>query len=240
MRSPTKHIVALGLGCLAASLMIARTQAHDGLPGERLAALDANDDGTVSAAEFAAAGDALAADLQARFLERYDAIPTGQTAGDGTITTAEAKAVFEARAADWVDHLLDTLDTNDDGAISDADTVRGRRHPGRRHLEEYDANDDGTISNAELLAAAAAKVDAQLASFLEKYDAVPTGATSGDGTITPDESLAVHEAIAQERIDAILERFDANDDGAVTEAEIDAVVAARPGKKGQPGGRGRG
>ncbi len=235
MSSTTKYRIAVGAWCVAGALMVAG--AREALPGGPLSSFDLDDDGNITQAEFTTASASMASELQARFLEKYDSIPTGQTVGDGIITTAEAKAVFEEQAADWLEHVLEALDSNDDGSISDADSGSGRRRPGRGHLDEYDANDDGVISNAELLAAAAEKAATQLEKFLAKYDTVPTGATTGDGVITAAESLAAQQAAVAERVDAILERFDANDDGAVTSAEVHAVAGKRPKHKGGPGRR---
>jgi len=209
-------------------------------PGvDRLGDLDANDDGTITAAELAAAGEARVAELQANFLAKYDSVPAGQTAGDGIITLAESTAVFEEQAADWLEHVLATFDTNKDGAISDADATAGsRRRPGRHHLEGLDTNDDGVVSAAELEAAAKEQVADRLARFLERYDSVPEGATAGDGIIAAAESLAVHREQVAEQVEAFLERHDANDDGQVTAAELGAVKGNRPGgRPGGPGGR---
>lgn len=229
MISTTKKMMAVGAWCMAGALMMAN--AHDQLPGGSLSSFDLDEDGAITATEFATGITTQAADLQKKFLAKYDSVPTGQTVGDGNITTAEAVAVFEDNAADWLEHVLETFDTNDDGAISDADSTSGRRRPGRAHLDEYDANDDGVISNAELLAAAKEKVDAQLEKFLARYDSIPTGATVGDGVITAAESLAVHTAAVEERVDAILERLDANNDGALSSDEWGSATGKRPKSK---------
>jgi len=100
--------------------------------------LDANDDGTVSTTELeAAAADQVAKKLAA-FLERYDSIPTGATAGDGSITAAEYTAVFEDEVAEQVAAVLDRYDANDDGAvtadeIAAIDGVRTKGKGGRGH-----------------------------------------------------------------------------------------------------------
>lgn len=225
------------LGALLTGGVLLNANAHPG--GSPLGAFDANSDGTITKEEFTTASATLAQDLQAKFLAKYDSVATGQTAGDGIITTAEATAVFEDRAADWLAHTLEVFDTNKDGDISSADTLKGRGRSGLKQLEEFDADDDGVISNEELIAAAEAKVAEQLAAFLKKYDSVPTGATAGDGVITAEESLAVFDAVVDEQIAKILERFDANDDGTVSAEEIAAVENSRPKAKGGPGGRPR-
>lgn len=234
MSKVTKYAIAAGAWGIASAFMLAT--AHDGGPKAGWDAFDLNKDGSITAAEFTTGTETLAKELQAKFLAKFDSIPAGATAGDGTITTAEATAVFDKQAADWLEHILETFDTNNDGAISSADTTPGRRrHPGRLQLDEYDANDDGTISNAELLAAADEKVESQLAKFLAKYDSIPTGATAGDGNITPAESLAAAQEVVAEHVERILERFDANNDGAVSSAEIEAVSSSRPkGRGGHP------
>lgn len=235
MQTYTRYLSLLGALLTGGAMLTA--QAH---PGRDLAAaFDLDEDGTITKAEFTTAGETLAQEMQAKFLEKYDSVATGQTAGDGVITTAEATAVFEDRAEDWLKHVREVFDTNGDGAISSADRAKGRGRSGLKQLEEYDANDDGTISAEELVAAAEAKVDEQLAAFLKRYDSVPEGGTAGDGTITSAESLAVFQAAVDDRIAAILERFDANDDGSVTSEEIAAVEDSRPKAKGGPGGRPR-
>jgi Ca2+-binding EF-hand superfamily protein len=195
---------------------------------------DLNDDGTVTKEEFATASATQVAELEANFLEKFDSIPDGATAGDGIITPAEYQAVQDAAVADWLADLLEKYDTNDDGAISSADqsTSRGRKHV----IEEYDANDDGTVSKEELLAAADEKADALEARFIKKYDSIPDGATAGDGTITAAESEAVFQGIVDDRVASILERFDANDDGTVTADEITAVQSTKPKHAGGKGG----
>lgn len=205
---------------------------HPSLKPGSLEDFDVNDDGTITKEEFTTASTTLVAELQEKFLDKYDSVPDGQTAGDGIITPAESQAVADAAVADWLEDLLERFDTNDDGALSSADktSTRGYRHV----VAEYDANDDGTLSKEELLAAADEKADALQARFLKKYDSIPEGQTAGDGTITAAESLAVHQGIVDDRVAAILERFDANDDGSVTTEEIEAVQSARP----KPGGKG--
>lgn len=210
---------------------------HGGVGGWK--AFDANDDGSVTAAEFLSEGTALAKELQSAFLEKYDSIPTGQTVGDGIVTTAEAKAVIEAHAAEHLSHLLEALDTNDDGALS-ADELKGRRGPRvGGHLEDLDTNDDGAISAAELAAGVAAEVTERLEAFLEKFDSIPTGATAGDGSVTSAESLAVFESRVADRIEEILTRYDTNKDGSMSAAEIASVDQVRPAGRGGPGGRGK-
>ena len=216
------------------------TRAADPDPRLAIKDLDLDGDGSITAAELVTAGEAEVKELQANFLAKYDSIPAGQTAGDGIITTAEAKAVFEARAADWLEHVLETFDTNDDGAISDADVPAGGKHrPGRHHLEAYDTDDDGVVSAAELEAAAAEQAADQLAKFLARYDSIPAGEKAGDGVITAAESLAVHRELVADRIEAFLDRFDTNDDGAVSAAELGVKPARGQGAgKGKPVGPG--
>jgi Ca2+-binding EF-hand superfamily protein len=203
-------------------------------------AFDLNDDGSVTAEEFAAASTSMVEGLKAQFLETYDTIPAGATAGDGIILPEESLAVHQAAAADWLEDLLKVYDKNGDGVISSADKTRRGKGGNLRHLlADYDTDDDGTISQAELVAAAEAKAQALQDRFLAKYDTVPEGEDAGDGTITAEESLAVFQAIIQAKVDAVLERYDADEDGIVTAEEIEAVEGNH--HRGKPGGRkGRG
>jgi Ca2+-binding EF-hand superfamily protein len=249
MKAVKRSLVILGaavaLGGLASPVFAGSEPAHArGIgPGHGGAggwkAFDANEDGSVTAAEFLSEGTALAKELQSAFLEKYDSIPTGQTIGDGIVTTVEAKAVIQAHAAEHLAHLLEALDTNDDGALSSAE-LKGRRGPRvGGHLEELDANDDGALSAAELAAGVAAEVTERLEAFLEKFDSIPTGATAGDGNITGAESLALFENRVGDRIEEILTRYDANKDGSVSAAEIASRDQVRPAGRGGPGGRGK-
>lgn len=226
-----RHLNLLALG-LATATLCAGNGPGPGLP-ERGEAFDLNDDGTITAQEFVEAGEAMVADLQAAFLEKFDTVPDGAEAGDGIITDAESLAVFLDRTSAWAKHTLDTLDRNEDGVISPADTGRGRWRVAWRQIGEYDADDDGVVTAAELAAAALARAEEQQAHFLEIYDTVPEGAEAGDGIITAEESLAVHTQMVAGRVEAFLDRFDANDDGTVTEAELQGVH-----RKGPPRGRG--
>jgi Ca2+-binding EF-hand superfamily protein len=231
MKHPIWHLNLLAVGVATATLC-AGNGPGPGRP-ERGEAFDLNDDGTITAEEFSEAGEAMVADLQAAFLEKFDTIPEGAEAGDGVITDAESLAVFLDRTSAWAKHTLDTLDRNEDGVISQADTGRGRWRVVWRQIGEYDADADGGVTAAELTAAALAKAEAQQAQFLEIYDTVPAGAETGDGIITAEESLAVHTEVVARRIEAFLDRHDANGDGTVTEAELQGVH-----RKGPPRGKG--
>lgn len=94
--------------------------------GHLLEDLDADEDGTISKAELVAAGEARAKSNLARFLKKYDTIPTGAAAGDGVITVQESLAVFQDQVADRVEGLLDRYDGNDDGEISAAEITAAR------------------------------------------------------------------------------------------------------------------
>lgn len=212
-----------------------------GAHGVRLGteAFDANDDGTITPAEIDAASVEWVADLQEKFLERYDSVPTGAIEGDGLVTSDEAKAVFAEDSAEWLEKTLAQFDPDGDGKIVATDTPKRGRKVGAAFVEKYDANDDGTVTKEELTSAADARTAERLADFLEKYDSVPEGQTVGDGQITEAESVSVHTDHVADLVESWLERVDANDDGTVTSEELAAV--AKPRGKGDgargPGGR---
>ncbi len=222
----SKRFQAIIVAALAAG-QLTMTHAHG--PRFNLSSFDLDDNGAITKEEFAAVSATLGTELQEKFLTKYDGIPQGQTVGDAIITPSESSAVHQEIAADWLDHLLEVFDTNDDGAISDADRSRFGRHGVHSYLlADADTDDDGIISAKELDALVQAKVQDLQERFLNKFDSIPQGATAGDGTITKEESLAAHQAIVQERVASILDRYDSNDDGGLTVEEIEAVNEGRP------------
>jgi hypothetical protein len=82
--------------------------------------------------ELIVAATQMAADLQARFLKRFDSVPTGATSGDGMITAAESLAVHQEMAKDRIAAILDRFDLNDDGIVTTAEVkeVNGQRKAG--------------------------------------------------------------------------------------------------------------
>src|SRR5437867_1048883 len=155
-----------------------------GREGFSLLHYDTNRDGTISAAELAAANAALVASLQSRLFDKYD------TNKDGTISTAEALAVNQAAAEEWVQDILEDYDANSDGALSADELQSGRGFEALVLLDAYDQdNDGGALSAAELDAAAQAVANRLQKRLLDKYD------SNKDGSITTAEALAVHQAI---------------------------------------------
>ncbi len=200
---------------------------------------DANNDGTLTPAEIEAGSLERVADLQDRFLGRYDSVPTGATEGDGIVTFEEAKAVFATDSAEWLERILERFDSDGDGRIPVAVKPGRGNRAGKVSIAEFDANDDGTVTKEELSAAAEAKSAERLAAFIEKYDSVLEGKESGDGTITEAEAVAVHAGIVAEQVENWLEKVDANDDGTVTTGELEAARKPRgrgDGTRGGPGG----
>jgi hypothetical protein len=181
-----------------------------------LAMFDTDQDGTVTPAEFEAAGNAQAQKELAAFLARFD------TDKDGTVTAAEALALHEAKAEQWFTNMLTHLDRNKDGAITTNDFPRLRRGMTPPIPLEFDTDGDGAVSSAELIAAAEAKAQELQTQLLAEFD------TDADGVITSAEALAVFETRAAERIADILAKFDTNKDGSVTSEEIVGVVAVKP------------
>ena len=117
---------------LATATVAQGTSARDDRRAEMFAMLDANEDGQISAEEFAARPD------------RFDRVDTN---GDGRLTLAEITALGEDRAERRAERMMARLDTNGDGAVS-RDEIEARRDPARM-FDRLDANDDGVVSEEE-------------------------------------------------------------------------------------------
>jgi Ca2+-binding EF-hand superfamily protein len=215
-------ILALaGLGLMLSSTAEAAIGGKPGRPHRGklcvpLAGYDANKDGEVSPAEFAAAEAAEINSQVTAFLKKYD------SDADGTVTTEEATAIFTAISADWLEDVLDCFDRDGDGAITTADFLHLPRQVVPL-IEEFDADNDGDLSALELEDAADQIATERLDRFLAKND------TDGDGNVTTDELTALIQAKVGRKFDDLLLKFDANKDGTVTAEETAAVV---PGKNG--------
>ncbi|SHH93475.1 EF-hand domain-containing protein [Marivita hallyeonensis] len=105
---------------------------RDDRRAEMFQRLDADNNGSVSAEEFAAGADRFA---------RADAN------GDGLLTAAELSALGQDRAEQRAARMIERLDSNGDGALSKAE-IDARRDPARM-FERLDANDDGVVSEEE-------------------------------------------------------------------------------------------
>jgi Ca2+-binding EF-hand superfamily protein len=177
--------------------------AADDMLAEKLAALDTDADGAVSAEEMTAGTAA----KKAAILEKFD------TDGDGAISAAElAAGLPKPPDGDGHDghhhhgcHGLSTFDTDGDGAISDAelDAFLADRLAGL--LEKVDTDGDGAISVAELAA-----FPDDCAEHLKALD------TDGDGTVSAAELAA---SVAKKKAE-ILARFDTNGDGTISADEL--------------------
>ena len=140
MMRKTGFAVAAALGALLVGGMVAGiAQAHSdsmhGSPEDRFKAMDTDGDGKISAAEFAAHHSAMLmeADLN----------------GDGKVTLDEMKQAREKRREEREKRFFDSLDTNHDGAITEAE-LTARPNP---MFDKLDANKDGFLSADELKAA---------------------------------------------------------------------------------------
>ena len=188
---------------------------------------DADGDGTITSAELMHAGEIMLAEMQARFLEKYDRASEGQESGDGIISPDESLSVHQAQAEEWLNHVLERFDTDADGTISPNDQQpRGNRRRGLP-LAALDTDADGTVSGAELVAAAAQMAANLQDRFLAHLDSIADGETAGDGIITAEESRAVHEDRVIHRIESFLARYYLNEDGNVTADELEAAHATK-------------
>lgn len=109
------------------------------------AALDADGDGQITAAELARMPEARFAALDAN--------------GDGMLDAAELTATMQARMAERVQSMIEERDLDGDGLLSQSELMGGREgRDGRgepnfeRMLSRMDRNDDGTISLEEFSA----------------------------------------------------------------------------------------
>lgn len=98
--------------------------------------LDTNNDGSISAEEFAAGGD--------RFGQ-------ADADGNGILTAEELAAAGQERSERRIARMIERLDTDGDGALSkeEMETRRdSKREPGRM-FDRIDADDDGVITEEE-------------------------------------------------------------------------------------------
>ena len=157
---------------------------------------DTNDDGQITAEEFAAANPDAPADLFTHLDQNEDGVltpddrPEGRrgpgmdigrcdTDEDGQVTEDEFAAANPDAPADLFTHL----DQNGDGVLTPDDRPEGRRGPHMGPppgMREADTNDDGQIS-AEEFAAANPDAPADLFTHLDR---------NGDGVLTPEDRPA--------------------------------------------------
>jgi Ca2+-binding EF-hand superfamily protein len=172
---------------------------------------DADNDGTITKAEFAAeVADHVQRGLT-NFLAHFDAD------ANGTVSTAEVTEVAQTAAEHWLNDTLARFDRNKDGSISTNELPRRGPNADGPKLAEVDIDKNGVISKAELVLGATALAEEYAEDVLGKFD------TNKDGSISSDEFKAVLRSEQEDEVADILARFDANKDGNVTAAEVAAV-----------------
>ena len=216
------HLKLMPLFAVVLAMTVSSAFANRGLGKNRsglgpiLSEFDTNKDGTVSAAEFAAAEMALANDAKTALFNKYD------TNHDGVITTDEALAIFDTVSGDWLEDLVARFDRNHDGAISRADF--GFLSPLFSDLvKQFDTNGDDAVTADELQAAVREKSTDRLETLLDQYDA------NDDGAISMAEALDAIQDTVDDKFDYLLARYDLNHDGAITSDEVQKVD--RPKKR---------
>lgn len=227
-----RSVVWVGLAILAsgASAIVAQ-QGRPSPPRPVLQALDADHDGTLSAAEIANAPAVL------KSLDRN---------GDGQLDSLEylpsQTDSADANPNELVKRLM-VLDRNGDGVLT-ADEVPERLKP---LMQKADANHDGKLTADELRAYALTQSQPQGRSMrggqptrmdpvLNALDADHDGILSateianasaalltldrnGDGQLTPDE-LRPRQQTPADRVEHLLDEWDTNKDGKLSKAEM--------------------
>jgi Ca2+-binding EF-hand superfamily protein len=130
---------------------------------------------------------------------------------DGTITVAEIVAAVDpgGRHADQLNgvvrRLVDLMDPDDDGKLVEADVTAA--------LETLDTNGDGSLTPADLGPGLAHQGLAPVLAVMLQGGPVPGAPQRGPS------GVAIEDVV-----DSLTSRFDANDDGALTLAELLAVL----------------
>ena len=147
-------------------------------------------------------------------------------------------------AAERVDRIMERFDVNQDGVIdqSDRDAKKAEK------FAKIDANNDGVITKEEMQAAKDAKRSERAANRAERSgERFAARDVDGDGALTLEEFSAKkekgerHASRGERRGEGhgkgkkgkkgkfrkVLKKADANGDGAVTRAELEALMAKR-------------
>ncbi len=179
------------------------------------------------------------------------------TSGDGAIDKNEITALLEQNASTLVEGLFGTLDSNQDGLISQIESDSGLAKLGREMrnggngpsglsgtqpprpeevFDKADANGDGEVTQEELEAVIGKKGG----DLFAQID------TDGDGTISRAEDEAFRQGMEKEighggpslsglsgtqppRPEEVFDAADVNGDGAVTQEELEAVIGEKGG-----------
>ena len=147
-------------------------------------------------------------------------------------------------AAERVDHIMEHLDVNQDGVIDQSDLDKKKAEK----FATIDANNDGVITKEEMQAAKDAKRSEYAAHHAERSgERFAARDVDGDGGLSLEEFSAKreegeHHARRGEhrgeghgkgkkgkkgKFRKLLKKADANGDGAVTRAELEALMAKR-------------
>lgn len=180
--------------------------------GVHLAKMDADENGSITKAEFMAAVASKGEDRVAKLFAQYDANE------DSVITTDEITEVHAPAIEERLLGILARWDENEDGDLS-AEELESAGNRGRGHrfsLDQFDANEDGVITNNELGDGGVAMLNERVNATLERYD------SNEDGNITVDEVNAAQGVQADEHWAALLEKLDTDENGEISLEELEA------------------
>ena len=202
----------------------------------KIEAIDTNNDGQLSFAEYNAAA-------QLRF-------SSADANRDSLLSKDEVKAQREARKQASRDARFDRVDANNDGVLTKEETeraVQARKDQRQaRRVERLDTDRDGAVSEVERAAARAERVERRKAKRAERGERREARKASGGGKKKKGARIDANQDgfISLAEYDAsVLERFnrqDVNGDGYLDASEMKTRKGkGRKGRKGKKGQRGQ-